>query len=47
MQEPEAEAVAIALHQVEECATILLVREDRFPIVAPVHQMKASFLGPL
>ncbi len=47
MQEPEAKAVAIARHQIKECATILVIGENRFPIVAPVHQVKAGFLGPL
>jgi hypothetical protein len=40
-------AVAIARHQVKERAAALVIGGDRVPIVAPVHEVKEIFVGPL
>ncbi len=40
MEEPEPNAVAVARHQLIECSTILVIGEDRFAIVASVHEVK-------
>ncbi len=47
MEEPEPHAVAVARHQLNEYSTILVIGEDRFAIVASVHQAKAGFFIPL
>ncbi len=43
MEEPEPNAVAVARHQLNECSTILVIGEDRFAIVASVHEVKRWF----
>jgi hypothetical protein len=45
-QESEPNPVAVARHQLNECSTILVIGEDRFAIVASVHEVKASFFRP-
>jgi hypothetical protein len=47
MQVSKSESVAVTHQQIQERATILVVGEDCFPIVASVDEVKARFLGPL
>jgi hypothetical protein len=46
-EEPKPKPVPVSCHQVEECSAVIVVSENRFSIVAPIHQVKASFFAPL
>jgi hypothetical protein len=47
MKEPKREPVAVLGHQVKKCAPIIVIGENCFSIVTSIHQVEASFLGPL
>src|SRR5437660_737549 len=45
--EPEAKLLSVALYQVQESGTILIIGENNLAVVASVHEVVAGFLGPL
>src|SRR6516225_7555665 len=45
--QPEAEALAVPLDEAEESRAVLVVGEDILAVVAPLHQVEASFARPL
>ena len=47
MKEPKRKPVAVLGHQVKKRAPIIVIGEYRSPIVPTIHEVEATFFGPL